>query len=672
MAQFKHLFSPIEIGNTELKNRILSTAHQTNHVIDGIPTEDMTAYHAVRARGGVGLIILEAAAVHPSGMLTTNTIAGFDEKVVPAYLGLANEVHEYGTKVFSQLFHGGREVVSSDYRNAAWAPSAVPSLRFSTMPKPMSIEEIKEVIEGFAFSAKLAKKGGLDGVEICCSHGYLPAQFWAEHTNLRTDEYGGSFENRMRFIVEVIERVWEEVGEDFTVGIRMSADEMTMDGTTVKDAVKIVEYLVDRVRLDFIDVTAGDSSTYAGSTHIVPPSPIKHGYLTPQSFKIRMAGAVPVFVGSRIIDPVEAEQIVAAGKADVVGMTRSLIVDPEMPNKAKSGNMQYIDACIGCLQACIGHYHKGLTIGCVQNPSAGKENQVMALKNQLKEKKKVLVIGAGPAGMQAAVTLDGLGHEVILADKADKVGGLLHTLRRAPMRHELAESMIDNYLRKLANSHVKVELGAAIKLEDIRTIAPDAIVCATGSRPYIPNITGINDSRVITVDELFNKQNMVIGKNVIVFDFAGDWPGIEAAIDLAEKGHQVTLISARLSIGEEVHQYLRNEYLKKLYQLKVRLLPHYDLGEINGDTVVIRNLFSYEKENVENWDTIVLSLGRVPNGELFEQIKNLAPQVWQIGDCLSPRTLEEATYEGLMTSLQLGIKSQESKIKSSIGDSVAK
>lgn len=660
MSQFKHLFSPISIGHTELYNRILSTAHQTNHVINGIPTPDMTAYHVERAKGGVGLIILEAAAVHSSGMLTTNTIAGYDENVVPAYLELANKVHQYGTKVFQQLFHGGREVVSSDYREAAWAPSAVPSLRFGTMPRPMSIVEIKEVIEGFAKSAKLAKTGGLDGVEICCSHGYLPAQFWSEHTNLRSDEYGGTFQNRMRFIVELMERVWEEVGEDFTVGIRMSADEMTMDGTDVKDAVKIVEYLVDRVRVDFIDITAGDSSTYAGSTHIVPPSPIKHAYLTPQAFKIRMAGAVPVFVGSRIVDPVEAEQIIGSGKADVVGMTRSLIVDPEMPNKAKSGNHQKIDACIGCLQACIGHYHKGLVIGCVQNPSTGKEKEVAELKKTPREKKKVLVVGAGPSGLKAALTLDEFGHEVILAEKAEEIGGLLRTLRRAPMRHELAETMLDNFTRKLAISNVKLNLGSSILPSDILKIGPDVILSAVGSRPFIPNIPGIDDPRVLTVDQLFNDRSKKVGKNILVFDFTGDWPALESAIDLAEKGHKVTIISSRLHIGEEVHQYLRNEYLKKLYQLKVKMIPHYDLGEIKDDEAVIRNLFSYEKESIKDWDSIVLSLGRVPNVELYEQIKVLAPEVWQIGDCLAPRTLEEATYEGFMVSLRVGLKDKNS------------
>lgn len=655
MTHFKHLFSPITIGITELKNRILSTAHQTNHVIDGIPTPDMTAYHVERAKGGAGLLILEAAAVHPSGMLTTHTIAGYDQNVVPAYLDLTNEVHQYGTKVFQQLFHGGREVVSSDYRSPAWAPSAIPSLRFGTMPRPMSTEEIKEVIEGFAISAKLAKAGGLDGVEICCSHGYLPAQFWSEHTNHRTDEYGGSFQNRMRFIVELMERVWQEIGEDFTVGIRMSADEMTMDGTDVKDAVKIVEYLVDQVRVDFVNVTAGDSSTYAGSTHIVPPSPMKHAYVSPQAFKIRMAGAVPVFVGSRIVDPMEAEQIVATGKADLVGMTRSLIVDPELPNKAESGNHHLIDACLGCLQACIGHYHKGLAIGCVQNPSTGKERQVQVLKESPREKKKVLVIGAGPAGLKAALTLDEFGHEVILADKAEEIGGLLHTLKRAPMRQELAETMLDNYRRKLSISHIKVKLGWNIQPSDVITISPDAIFCAVGSRPLIPNIPGINDPRVITVDDLFKQRSKTIGKHVFVFDFGGDWPGMEAAIELAEKGHHVTLISSKLYIGEEVHQYLRNEYLKKLYQLNIKMIPHYDLGEIKNNQVIIRNLFSYEKETLENWDSIVLSQGRVPNVELYEKIKHSASEVYQIGDCLAPRTLEEATFEGFMTSLQIGV-----------------
>ncbi|WP_158094992.1 oxidoreductase [Gottfriedia luciferensis] len=655
MTQFKHLFSKVKIGNTELKNRILSTAHQTNYVENGIPTPEMLAYHVARAKGGAGLIILEAAAVHSSGMLTSHTIAGFDEKVIPAYVEIAKKLHQYGTKVFSQLFHGGREVVSSDYRNAAWSSSSEPSFRFGIMPRPMNIEEIKDVIDGYGISALMAKRAGLDGVEICCSHGYLPAQFWSSNTNYRTDEYGGTFENRMRFIVEILQRVWEYVGDDFTVGIRMSADEMTMDGTNVADAVKIVEYLVENVRVDFINVTSGDSSTYAGSTHIVPPSPIKHAYNSPHSFKIRMAGAVPVFVGSRIIDPVDADKIVGAGKADMVGMTRALIVDPELPNKAIRGDLQSIDACLGCIQACIGHYSRGLPIGCVQNPMAGKEKELLPLVQSVKVKQKVLVIGAGPAGLHASLTADAEGHEVILVEQSNEIGGLLQTMRKAPLRQEVAETMLDNYTRKLARSNIDVQLGRKITFEKIEEIKPDVIICAVGSRPYIPHVEGTDDPRVLTVDQLFNGNAGSIGKRVLVFDLMGDWPGIEAAIHLKEKNHDVTLYSAKVHIGKEIHQYLVNEYLKKLYQLKVDVRPHFDFGGIHNNQVKLRNLFTHESELINEWDTIVLATGRVPNYELYEKVKGMAPVVKQIGDCLAPRTIEEATYEGLTSALEIGV-----------------
>ena len=663
MANYKELFSEVEIGNTTVKNRILTTAHQTNHVVDGIPTDDLVAYHEARAKGGVGLMVLEAAAIHDSGMLTRSTIAAYDPKIKSAYKKIMDAVKPYDSKIFVQLFHAGREVVSSDYRKAALAPSAVPSLRFSTMPKPMNLEEIHDVIDGFKLSAKYAKEGGLDGIEVCCSHGYLPAQFWNNQTNLRTDEYGGSFENRMRFIVEILDGIWETVGEDFTVGIRMSSNEMTMDGTKVKDAVEIVEYLVDKTRVDFINVTAGDSSTFAGSTHIVPPSPMKQAYLSADSFKVRMAGAVPVFVGSRIIDPVQGNDIIKSGKADMVSMTRATIVDPMMPNKAAAGDLQSIDACIGCLQACIGNYHKGLTIGCIQNPQAGKENEEKAYLLKKRTKESVVVIGAGPGGLEAAISADSQGHDVTLIDEGAAIGGLLLKMRRGPMRQEMADSMIDNYLKQLDKTSIKLKLNTQATKESINELKPNSIICATGSRPFIPEKEGMTDERVKTVDDLFSSQSQIEKHEMIyIIDYIGDWGALEAALYAAEKGANVTLVTARLYAAEGVPQYLRNEYLKRLRQLKVNIIAQHDLGGITKEGLVIRNLFDHTKEIIEDFDKVFLSYGRIPNLELYESLKHEVENIYSIGDCLAPRTIEEATLEGYRTAMLIGTKEANDSI----------
>ncbi|MEB2298849.1 FAD-dependent oxidoreductase [Lysinibacillus xylanilyticus] len=652
MSVFKYLFTPVEIGNTIIKNRILSTAHQTNHVLDGIPTDDLIAYHVTRARGGLGLIILEAGAVHSSGLLTTHTIAAFDPSIKEIYRKLIEKVSPYDTKVFAQLFHGGREIVSSNYRSAALAPSSIPSMRFGTMPRPMSLSEIQEVIAGFAKSARNAKDGGLHGVEVCCSHGYLPAQFWSEQTNKRNDKYGGSFENRMRFIVETIQAIWKEVGEDFTVGIRMSSDEMTIDGLTIKDSIKIAEYLTDKVRVDFINITAGDSSTYAGSTHIVPPAPMKQAYLAPDSFKIRLEAAVPVFVGSRIVDPFQGEKIISSGRADMVGMTRATIVDPNMPNKAKNGEHQMINACIGCLQACIGHYHKDLPIGCVQNPQVGNEVFFERVFQQNNPSRKVLIIGAGPGGLEAAITADTMGYDVTVVDQSDRIGGSLNLMLHAPQRKEMAAAMLDNFSRQLALTNIQLKLNTKLSPKEIKEFKADAIICAVGSRPYIPNVEGVMDERVILIDDLFKKNIFKEKEKAVVFDFKGDWAGLEAALYLAEKGCQVTLVTARLYIAEDVHQYLRNEYMKHLYEANIEMITHHDFGGISKDGIHMRNLFTHEKRFI-NADHVILAVGRIPNTELFETIKNMAPYVAQIGDCLAPRTIEEATWEGLTTVTQI-------------------
>src|SRR5690348_4610387 len=267
------LFSPLQVGPVTLRNRILSTAHQTNLVEDHVPSRARAAYHEARASGGAGFVIVEACAVHPSGLLTIHTIDGSTDRVGPGYARVAEAVHRHGGRVFAQLFHGGREVVSSTYRHPAVAPSAVPNERFHIMPRPLDRDEIAEILRGYGRAAALARQGGLDGVELCASHGYLPAQFWSPQTNRRDDAYGGSFENRMRFAVEAIAAMRDAVADTIVVGVRLSGDELAPGSMHEVDMLQVVEYLTSHARLDYVNVIGGTSATYRASTYIVPPVP---------------------------------------------------------------------------------------------------------------------------------------------------------------------------------------------------------------------------------------------------------------------------------------------------------------------------------------------------------------------------------------------------------------
>ena len=349
------LFSPLRIGSVELQNRIVSTAHQTTLVHEHLPTEDFVAYHEARARGGTGLIVLEATAVHPSGLLTSHTLAGYREEIVPGLARVAEAVHGHGTRLFVQLFHGGREQISSPPREPALAPSAIPSLRFHVEPRALSAEEIDSIVDGYARVAALAAKAGLDGVEISAAHEYLAAQFFTPALNRRDDKWS----EPARFLLAVLGAV-RAAAPGLAVGVRLSADSGAAAAVCGEVAPSV----------DYVSVALGASSTYRGSAGIVPPPPLPENAIAALTAPFR-AGP-PLVATSRIVDPVEADRLVADGRCDAAGMTRALITDPDLPRKAREGRLDDVLRCIGC-NACIAHYHAGTPIACAQNPRTGRE-----------------------------------------------------------------------------------------------------------------------------------------------------------------------------------------------------------------------------------------------------------------------------------------------------------
>ena len=410
-SAFPRLFTPLRIGPVTLRNRIVSSGHDTVMAVDGLVTDRLVAYQEARARGGVGLIVVQVAGVHPTARYTSHELTADDDRCIPGFARLAEAAHANDTVIFGQLFHGGREIMDTEDGTlaVALAPSAVPTERFHVMPRAMPVPLIREIVDGFGASAARLERAGLDGCEIVASHGYLPSQFLNPRTNLRTDAYGGDPGRRLLFLREALAAARAATRPGFVVGLRISIGEVTPEGLTEDEAIAALAALDADRAMDYVSVVAGTSATLAGSDHIVPPSPWVNGYTAPLAARAKAVVAVPVFVAGRISQPQEAEAILEAGQADACVMTRALICDPELPAKTEAGRLDDIRACIGCNQACIGHFHAGYPISCIQFPESGREREFPRIGRPGEERhpaaaraREVLVIGGGPGGLKAA------------------------------------------------------------------------------------------------------------------------------------------------------------------------------------------------------------------------------------------------------------------------------
>ena len=646
MTTFPHLFSPVHVGSVTIKNRIVSSGHDTVMAEAGAIGDRLVAYHEARARGGVGLIVLQVAGVHESAKYSSSILMADTDDCVPGYRRLMEAVAPHGTTVFGQIFHDGREMMESQDGSlaVALAPSAVPNERFHVMPRAMPTTLIGEIVDCYGQAAARLRAAGLHGVEIVASHGYLPAQFLNPRVNLRDDEYGGSLQNRVRFVREVIGSVRDHVGSEFVVGLRVSASEESEEGLTVDESLEVLRLLDSDQTLDYVSVVAGTSATLTGSDHIAPPMTFTPAYLAPLAHQVKAAVSVPVMVAGRINQPQEAEQVLASGQSDLVVMTRALICDPLMPTKAEQGLVDEVRACIGCNQACIGHFHAGYPISCIQHPETGRELQY-GMPEPATRSREVMVVGAGVAGMKAAVVAAERGHHVTLYEAARRPGGQVLLAERLPGRAEFGGA-VTNLLGEVERAGVAVVTGQRVDAAFVAGQQPDVVVVATGATPRVPALELMDDPVVLTAWDVIEGTDIPSGP-VVVADWRCDWIGLGVAQQLARQGHKVTLAVTGYMAGQHIQQYVRDEMTKQALEVGVEIMPLVRIYGADSDTVYLQHVLTGEPVIVEGVSALVLSQGHDAATDLIDALADYPGEVHAIGDCLAPRTVEEAVLEGL-------------------------
>lgn len=646
-GQFQHLLSPATIGGVTIRNRAFSSAHGTGFGAGGAITDRHIAYHRARARGGIGLIVLEATSVDASPIGVGSggaNLRNTSDAVIPQYQRIAGVVHGEGAKLFCLLSHSGRNTTMGANGQPPLAPSPIPMDRTRDIPHELEPEEIAEIVRNFAAAARRCRDGGLDGVELSFTHGNLVQEFLSPSSNKRTDAYGGSEQNRLRFAREVVEACRESIGPDFVLGIRYSADELVPDGYHLQDGIRYAQSLVEWGRLNFVDVSAGtNSSMWSRSIHY-PTISSEQRPLVPLAKAMRAALDVPVFCIGKISDPAEAEAIVAAGEADMVGMTRAHIAEPAIIRKLTEGRADDIRTCIHCNEACFSRQQRVGDISCVYNPRTGREYLWEPL-TPAAESKSVLIVGGGPAGLEAARVAARRGHDVVLHERSDKLGGQVRLLARTPYRQDYLQ--IVDWLEHQARKHgTLVRLNSELSADDVLKLNPDVVIVATGAADMRPDIPGTDLPGVFTAREVLSGANL--GKRVVIGDWDGRHMGMSVAEALAQRGHAVEIVTSAFFVGMDVDLLTWRPAYERLQKLGVRMTPMEEVVEIRPGAMVTQRI-DRSQRTVEA-DSIVLCSKGQSERSLYRALKGKIAALHAIGDCWSPRQIEQATYEGSLAA----------------------
>ncbi|MBK9970096.1 MAG: mycofactocin system FadH/OYE family oxidoreductase 2 [Acidimicrobiaceae bacterium] len=637
---YRYLWTPLQLGPVTARNRIVFSAHLTNYARDGKPTAQHAAYYAARAAGGAGLIITEEHSTHPTDWPYEKLIHGFHRDVLPGYRAITEAVHRHRVPIFAQINHNGGQASSMYSRLPVWAPSAVADPLFREVPKAVTHAEIDEIIAGYALVAEHCAEGGFDGIELQCSHSSIVRGFLSQATNQRTDQYGGSIENRARLLTEIVAAVRKVIGNRLALGVRLCGDELIEGGTTIDDAVRVAQIAEATGQVDYINTSIGVATAslfmIEASMHI-PPG---YALFIPSAF--RKAVDLPVVGVGRFKDPLQAERALAEGHCDLVGVVRGQIADPDFAAKARAGATDDIRLCLSCNQECVGRMGLNRWLGCIENPRTGREAEPRVAISA--KPKRVLVVGAGPAGLQAAIAAARIGHQVTVCEKEAQAGGQVRLAASVPNRAEFGD-IIRNQLTECARLGVAIEYGVGVWPGLVQERQPDHVIVAMGAEPSRPWWVAGDAVQVADVREVLDGSAEPFG-NVVVVDEIGFHHATSVAELLADRGCTVEIVTPGMVVGQDLGITLdmENWWMRagaKGIAQSTDLVP---MGFAGGALTLLHHPTGANQTRHPDW--VVLAVPPSPVEWLYNDLKAAGVSVQRVGDCVAPRRAHAAVVDG--------------------------